>query len=179
MPNFLAKLSTIFQVLVLSTLPGFSCANTATQAPVEIRVGIFAPFSNENAFIGRNILGAMQLAEEQSAKSHVNYLFYTLDKSPETPVTAATLQKFIKAHNLNVLLTEGESSGVMAAPVAKTNNIIHFNIAKNAQIADGKNNFIAWNADYESAAILDHKAKPQFVAQYLEMHKSNPIYRPV
>lgn len=126
-----------------------------TSKSIDIQIGVYAPFSNQHAFIGRNILGAMELAREKSPANSVHYSFYTLDALPSSDKTAGTiLEKFITAHKINILLTEGSSNGRMAAPIAKRNNIIHFSMASDPKIADGVNNFLAWSPEYEQAAVL-------------------------
>lgn len=176
MTKLLSKSQVISQALLACFFfSSLAHAETQSQSVVEMHVGIYAPFSNEQAFIGRNILGAMEMARDKAQKGPINYSFYTLDKASEYPVTAATLQKFIDVHHLTVLLTEGSSSGLMAAPIASKNNIIHFNMAQNAQIADGKNNFSIWNAQYQATAVLDEKSKPDFVASYKKIFESHPV----
>lgn len=167
---------------MLSFLPKFSAlilagmfAGFAYSAPVEVHIGIYAPFSDEKAFVGRNILGAMELAQEQTPAQEITYTFYTLNKTSETPVTANTLQKFIQVHHLDVLITEGADSGILAAPVAKQKGILHFSLSNEPAIADGHNNYLAWNAAHAHAAVLTKEVQPEFIAQYLAMHQSHPV----
>lgn len=97
--------------------PGMDEAQDKTK--MTINIGIYAPFSNESAYIGRNMLGAMEIARDQLKSSEINYEFYTLDRMPNNARTAKTVQKFIEAHHINVLLTEGTESGTLVAPLAK------------------------------------------------------------
>ena len=127
----------------------------AEKQNIDIQIGIYAPFSNKQAFIGRNILGAMELARDKASINNIHYTFYTLDALTTSDKTAATiLEKFVSAHKINILLTEGSSNGRIAAPIAKRNNIIHFSMASDPTIADGINNFLAWSPEYEQAAVL-------------------------
>jgi branched-chain amino acid transport system substrate-binding protein len=98
-----------------------------------------------------------------------------LDNSPDNPVTASTLQKFIERHHIQVLLTQSKASGFMASPVATKNNIIHFSLASDPGIADGKNNYLVWNEAHQQSKVLDKSIKPDFVAQYKETYKSHPV----
>lgn len=126
------------------------------QNKTEIHIGIYAPFSNEQAFIGRNMLGTIEKARDQLKFSEINYSFYTLDQLPDNSQAANTLEKFIKAHHIKILLTKGSSDGILAAAIAKKNNIIHFSMANDLTIADGKNNFLAWSPAYDQAvAVVD------------------------
>jgi branched-chain amino acid transport system substrate-binding protein len=122
---------------------------------IDIQIGIYAPFSNKQAFIGRNILGAMELAREKFPINTIHYSFYTLDALSSSDKTAGTvLEKFVAAHKINILFTEGSTNGRIAAPIAKRNNLIHFSMASDPAIADGVNNFLAWSPEYEQAAVL-------------------------
>lgn len=128
-----------------------------------INIGIYAPFSDQQAFIGRHILGAMEMASEEHPTSKRHYSFFTLDEDNETQNPALTIDKFIKANHLKVLITQNSTNGVIAAPVAKENNIIHFSMASYSQIADGKNNFLAWSPANEQAQVLVRQLQQQGV----------------
>lgn len=171
MPQVLLKNIVIYCSFVLSLmLPGLIHAVTASNTTmdnntVDINIGIYAPFSNKQAFIGRNMLGAMEMARDQLKPSNVHYSFYTLDKLPENTNPSSTIQKFIKAHQINVLLTEGSVNGVLLASLAKQNNIIHFSMASDPAIADGTNNFLVWSPAYEQASVLVKALKQKKVQQ--------------
>jgi branched-chain amino acid transport system substrate-binding protein len=172
MPQALLKSAVAFSILVLSLMlttvlyaaTGFS--ETMDSRKVHINIGIYAPFSNRHAFIGRNMLGAMEMARDQlKSSSIVNYSFFTLDKLPDERNPTSTLQKFIKTHHINALLTEGSVHGVLLASIAKQNNIIHFSMASDPAIADGKNNFLVWSPAYEQASVLIKTLKQKKVSQ--------------
>lgn len=165
--------SSIFSSLLSGALYALSPNEIKNQTKVDINIGIYAPFSNEHAFIGRNILGTIETARDQLSSSDINYTFYTLDQLPDSPDAANTLQKFINAHHIKVLLTQGSSGGLLAAPIAKKNNIIHFSMAKDLTIADGKYNFLAWSPAYEHAVTLVNELKQKKVSQSTVM-TSNP-----
>lgn len=159
MPNVLLKTAFINCTLIVSMIwGGFAHAVVDSSSlkeskKTEINVGIYAPFSDKSAFIGRNILAAMEMAREQFKSSQINYSFYTLDVLPARKVKP-TLQKFINAHHINVLITEGTENGLLVAPMATQNNILHFSMASDPTIADGTNNFLAWSPAYEQASVL-------------------------
>lgn len=139
-----------------------------------INIGIYAPFTSESAYIGRNMLGAMELARDQLKSSEINYQFYTLDELPANQHAALTLQKFIDTHHINVLLTEGAKAGTMAAPLAKKNNLIHFCLGCTA-LADGKNNFQTHSPNHKRGEVLTKSIKPEFVAQFKQEYFSHPV----
>ncbi|WP_045096402.1 ABC transporter substrate-binding protein [Legionella fallonii] len=132
---------------------------------VEINIGIYAPFTNKRAFIGRNILGAMEMAHDKLSSSQIHYSFFTLDRLADNQDSASTLQKFVTTHHINVLVTEGSVNGGSLAAFAKKNNLIHFSMASDPAIADGKNNFLIWSPAYEQAEVLVNTLKQKKVKQ--------------
>lgn len=180
MKNFLSKIYSFFGTLGLSLMVASFCyatsgfSDSADKKPI-INVAIYAPFSNESAFIGRNMLGAMETARDQLKSSQINYEFYTLDKMPNGANATNTLQKFIDTHHINVILTEGADSGAQVAPLAKKNKLIHFCLSDDSTIADGKNNFLAQSPNHQKAAALTDTMKPEFIAQFKQEHFSQPV----
>lgn len=121
--------------------------------PIDIRVGIYAPFSGNKAFIGRSMFAAVEMASEVNSSAPVRYSIHTLDK--QTPVQSSkALKQFISAQHIDVLLTESSVTGLQAAPLAKQHKLIHFSMASDASIADGTNNFLAWTPADEQAQVL-------------------------
>lgn len=147
-------------VLILSMLWGglthavVDSSSIKKNTKTEINVGIYAPFSDKSAFIGRNILAAMEMARDQFQSPQVSYSFFTLDTLSAQGKVTATLQKFIDTHHINVLISEGTENGLVIAPLATQNNILHFSMASDTSIADGTNNFLAWSPAYEQASVL-------------------------
>lgn len=181
MKQFLSKFYTVLGAFLVSLMAVSFCdaasdmSDTTNKAKMTINVGIYAPFSNKSAFIGRNMLGAMEMARDQLNSSEINYEFYTLDKMPNNTTSAKTLQKFIDAHHINVLLTEGTDSGALVAPLAKKNNLIHVCFTDESTIADGKNNFQAQSPNHQQAAVLTESMKPEFIAQFKQEYLSHPV----
>ena len=181
MKHFLSKYYAVLGVFFISLMTADFCGagtslNDATnKLKTTINVGIYAPFSNKSAFIGRNMLGAMEIARYQLKSSSIKYEFYTLDKMSNNANAARTVQKFIDTHHINVLLTEGADSGVLVAPLAKKNNIIHFCLTGDSVVADGKNNFLAQSPNHQQAAVLTKTMKPEFIAQFKQEYFSHPV----
>jgi len=140
------------------------------QQPIEVNVGIYAPFANKQAFIGRNILAAMEMGSEQLKSARVHYSFYTLDKLSDQKQAAQVLQKFIDARHINILVTEGSDNGILAAPLAKKNGILHFSMASDPAIADGINNFLAWSPALEQARVLVDELKKRQIKRVGIIH---------
>jgi len=141
--------------LVLGLGINLGFAQTENKNSVEVHIGIYAPFSNKQAFIGINILSAMEMARDKAHNDNIHYSFYTLDVLPKNDSKSmTTLQKFIDTHKINILVTEGSKNGLMAMPLVQKNNILHFSMASDPRIADGTNNFLAWSPDYEQANVM-------------------------
>lgn len=160
--------------LLFSMAPAFAQPQIK---PIEVNIGIYAPFSNKQAFIGRNMLGAMELARDKLKNHTINYSFYTFDELPTTDKNAAnTLERFVAAHHIDVLLTEGSRNGLMAATVAQKNHLIHFSLASDPKIADGSTNFLAMAPEQEKVLFKTNELKQQleFVKEYQEAYMSYP-----
>ncbi|QMT61189.1 branched-chain amino acid ABC transporter substrate-binding protein [Legionella sp. PC997] len=181
MRHFLSKFYTVLGTFFLSLMTASFCnatsdlSNSTDKPKMTINVGIYAPFSEKSAFIGRNMLGAMEIARDQLKSSEINYEFYTLDKMTNNANAAKTLQKFIDAHHINVIMTEGTESGALVAPLAKKNKLIHFCLTESSEITDGKNNFQAQSPNHKQAAVLTKSMKPEFIAQFKQEYLSHPI----
>ncbi|PWY55392.1 branched-chain amino acid ABC transporter substrate-binding protein [Legionella qingyii] len=181
MKYFLSKFYTVLGTFFLSLITASFCnaaselGDSTNKAKMTINVGIYAPFSEKSAFIGRNMLGAMEIARDQLKSTEINYEFYTLDKMPNNANAAETLQKFIDAHHINVIMTEGTESGALVAPLAKKNKLIHFCLTDDSIIADGKNNFQAQSPNHKQSAALTKSTKPEFIAQFKQEYLSHPI----
>ena len=147
--------STCHSALLLGLGINLSFAQSESKNPTQVHVGIYAPFANKHAFIGRNILSAMEMARDKAKSDNIQYSFYTLNALPKNDAkNTQVLQQFIGAHKINILITEGSQDGLMAKPLAAKNNLLHFSMASDPQIADGKNNFLAWSPDYEQAEVM-------------------------
>lgn len=171
MTSSLSKLGVALGAFFVLTLSGTASSSTKPT----INVGIYAPFSNHSASIGRSMLGAMEMARDQIKSSEINYEFYTLDTHSDHANDPATLQKFIDAHHINILMTEGAASGALVVPLAKKNNLIHFCLTSDELMTDGKNNFVAQSPNHQHAAVLIRSMNPKFVAQFQQEYFNNPV----
>jgi branched-chain amino acid transport system substrate-binding protein len=175
MTHFLSKFCAVVGALAVLMTSSGSIAASVSQPKKTINVGIYAPFTSDSAYIGRNMLGAMEIARDQLKSSEIHYVFYTLDKLPNNVNASNTLQKFIDVHHINVLLTEGTDTGAVVAPLAKKNKLIHFCLGCDEGMADGKNNFQTKSPNHQRGAVLTHAMKPEFVAQFKEEYFSHPV----
>lgn len=176
MAKLLSKFSAILSVFTVLTFSlGTAMADTSQSAKKTVNIGIYAPFTTQSAYIGRNILGAMEIARDQLKSADINYEFYTLDASSAPQEATNTLQKFIDIHHINVLLTEGVATGTAVAPLATKNNLIHFCLGCKATLTDGKNNFHAHSPNHQRGALLKTAIKPEFVSQFKQEYLSHPV----
>jgi branched-chain amino acid transport system substrate-binding protein len=173
MDYFRSTLGVLWGILILVFSASSNASNNHLQKTINI--GIYAPFTNESAHIGRNILGAMELAREQLKSSEINYAFYTLDTHLDDKKAAGILEKFIKLRHIHVLLTEGDDSDTLAAPLARKNNLIHFCLGCTGNTADGQNNFQVYSPSYQRGAILASVINNKFISQFKKEYFSHPI----
>jgi branched-chain amino acid transport system substrate-binding protein len=173
--NFLSRLCVVLGILFLFmfSINRSSIASSENSNKKTISIGIYAPFTNNSAYIGRNILGAVELARDQLKNSEINYEFHTLDT--ELGNKERILQKFIETCHINVLLTEDAGLSAFIAPLAKKNNLIHFCLGCSKDITDGKNNFHTLSPNYRQGAILTTTMTPGFIAQFKQEYFSHPI----
>lgn len=177
MTKLLSRFSAILSVFigVMFSLGVVSAGGSSAKTVKKtINIGIYAPFSTKSAYIGRNMLAAMEIARDQIKSNEINYEFYTLDAQSNVHA-ADTVQKFIDARHINVLLTEGVTAGGVVAPLAAKNKLIHFCLGCDTVVADGKNNFQAQSPNHQRGAALANTMKPEFVAQFKQEYFSQPV----
>ncbi|MFT4058780.1 MAG: branched-chain amino acid ABC transporter substrate-binding protein [Legionella sp.] len=174
MTHFLSRFRAVLGALAAFFL---STGNimAAEQSQKTINVGIYAPFTSDSAYIGRNMLGAMEIARSQLKDPEIHYEFYTLDLVSNHANAAPTLQKFIDAHHINILLTERDTSASVVAPLAKKNKLIHFCLGCDGAIADGTHNFQTKSPNHRHGAVLTTAMRSKFVAQFKKEYFSHPV----
>lgn len=123
-----------------------------------LAIGIYAPFSEKDPSMGKDILNAMQLAQSKFKPIKFNYIFFTLNPS-NSPDEKNRLQKFILDNKISALVSENSRGGLLASELARENKIIHFSIASDPKIADGEVNFLTWSPAYEQAAVMFNELK--------------------
>ncbi|MGC1183244.1 branched-chain amino acid ABC transporter substrate-binding protein [Legionella sp.] len=173
MTKFLSKFWVILGVVMVFITADAVGASTNESTKKTINIGIYAPFTSKSAYIGRNMLGALEIARDQLQSVEISYEFYTLDKFSVSKKSRETLQKFIDVHHINVLLTESADTGSVVASLAKKNNLIHFCLGCDA-VADGKNNFQIQSPNYKRGAVLT-EMNQQFVGQFKREYFSHPV----
>ncbi|TAL59110.1 MAG: hypothetical protein EPN84_11820 [Legionella sp.] len=152
--------SSLTKILVF--VVSFFVLNLAySQAKVEINIGIYAPFANENSIVGRTLLVTLEALRDQINAQGINYTFYTLDQLPANQDAVKTIEKFVAAHQIKVLLTEGTRDGMFIAPIAKSSHFLHLNVGGDPKIEDGTNTFATlspeFTKDMQQLLSLKHK----------------------
>ncbi len=174
MRSFLLKIS-ISTCLLLAWDESYAHQmDRESKAKTIIHIGVYAPFSDEHAIVGRSILAAMELAQEETHSTDVEYSFDTLDEIADTKHAAEVLNQFIKTRQINVLFTGGASNGKVASSLVQKTNILHFNISDEKSIADGKNSFLVWSPAKKRWRVDTRKMNPEFIRQYQEIYMSYP-----
>lgn len=159
---------------IITTMNSVHALNPSQPQPEKINIGIYAPFSSDSAYIGRNMLGAMEIARAQMPSAKVRYTFYTLDSATSSKSAAEVLQKFVMAHKINILMSEGDQNAVLVANVAKKNKLLHFCLGCAPQAVDG-NSFSTQTSSLPRGTVLKEARHAQFISQYNQEYMSHPV----
>lgn len=169
--RFLQKTGIFITVLGLGSV---TVPSLATTTPVSIHMGIYAPFSSDRAYIGRNILGAMELARDDIKSANERYEFFTLDDIPNPKHAALVLEQFVKANQLQVLITDGTDDGLVVAQVAKKLDLLHINLANKSGIADGRFNFQTLKQAKHQRYADAHEMNSEFIKKFQQQYENYP-----
>lgn len=142
----------ILIIIVLIIIIGGVWYGTTRQPPEElppetketVKIGAILPLTGGSAHMGESCRQAMLLAKEQLKDTKYNYEILFEDDAMERVKTATALQKLINVDKVDVLISWSSGSGNVVSPVAEQEQIIHFGIASDPIIAEGKFNFLHW-----------------------------------
>lgn len=140
-------------ILIVLVILGFGILSKPAD-PSTIKIGIILPLSGDLAFIGEPAKkGAEMVLEDFKDTKHEYELIFEDDQfDGKKTITAA--QKLISIDKVNILVTFGSSGGNSVKPLAETNKILHFAVASDQNIADGKYNFNHWTSPKEEATKM-------------------------
>lgn len=143
----------VLKRLAFVLLASLSAWGFAASKPV-VRIGVYAPFSGPFAMVGHSMLNAMKLARFEFKNSPYLYRFYSLDQMAAGETEKKRLHAFIQKNKIAILISEGSVGGGLAKQAANDNQIIHFSLASDPAIADGKYNFLFWSPASEQATVM-------------------------
>lgn len=127
--------------------------STPQQKPV-IKIGAILPLTGDAGFLGEGIKNGITMAWEYLPKTHFNYQIVFEDDQMDPKKTAVAAQKLIHTDKVDFLISASSGTGNVITPIAEQNKVVHFGIASDAHIADGKYNFIHWTQPQEEARAL-------------------------
>ena len=140
-------------VVVILLVTGFNIFSRPIDT-TPIKIGVILPLSGDLAFIGEPAKRGAEMALEnfKDTKHKYELIFEDDQFDGKKAITAA--QKLISVDKVNVLVTFGSSGGNSVKPLAETNRILHFAVASDQNIADGKYNFNHWTSPKEEVTAM-------------------------
>ncbi len=117
----------------------------ANTKPV-IKIGIIAPLTGNLAMVGEGIKSSIILAQEDLGKRDLknNYEFVVEDDGYEARKTAMIYPKLKTIDKVDAILSTFSQTGKIIAPRAEADKILHISLSSDAEIANGKYNFLDW-----------------------------------
>ncbi|PIN75346.1 hypothetical protein COV18_04115 [Candidatus Woesearchaeota archaeon CG10_big_fil_rev_8_21_14_0_10_37_12] len=161
----------VLAILSLFVLAACNGGNPADKVATEvtkqtIKIGASIPLTGDTAFIGIANKNGMSMAlEETKAKStKYNYELIFEDDKLDPKTTTTAVNKLISIDGVQVVTSISSGTGNAAAPIASANNVVHFGIASDANIATlNKNSFIHWTSPEEEAKAWVNEAEKRGV----------------
>lgn len=145
----------LWVVIIAVVVIALVVANSGgTKETGPIKIGVILPLSGDLAMLGEPAQKAAQFAlENHLGTRHQYQLIFEDDQfNGSKAVTAAN--KLISVDKVDAIITFGSSGGNVVKPLATQNKIIHFAIASDPTIADGKYNFNHWTPPSEEARVM-------------------------
>ena len=117
----------------------------AQNKPV-VKIGIIAPLTGNVAMVGEGIKSSIVLAEEDLKTKNLKnkYEFVIEDDGYEARKTAAVYPKLKSLDKVDAILSTFSQTGKIIAPRAEADKILHISLSSDAEIANGKYNFLDW-----------------------------------
>jgi branched-chain amino acid transport system substrate-binding protein len=125
---------------------------TSFRVPTEtkpIKIGVVLPLSGDLAFIGEPARYGAEMALASFTNTKHKYELIFEDDQFDGKKSATAANKLISIDKVDTIISFGSSGGNVIKPLADTNKILHFAIASDQKIADGKYNFNHWTSPKE------------------------------
>ena len=132
---------------------------TQTNARPVIKIGAIYPMSGDGAAFGQAAKNASDMFfEEFNKKSHkFDYKVIFEDNQYVLSKQASLTQKLINADKADVLISVMSNFGAVTAPTAEQNKVIHFSVATDPAVAEGKYNLITSSNPAGEADVMYHQ----------------------
>ncbi len=118
-------------------------ANADTR-PV-VKVGVIAPLSGDAAIYGDAAKTASDMFLEEFNKKSSKFKYQVIfeDGQHKLSKQAVLAQKFINIDKVDVLVTLSSDIGSVVSPLAEQSKVMHFSVAIDLNVAEGKYNILA------------------------------------
>jgi len=129
-------------VLVVVVWGGVKLFGTKEEKIKEtIKIGVIAPLSGSVAFMGEGLRDAILMAKDDLGKTKHKYEIIFEDGQVNSKDFATAANKLINIDKVNAII-DITSAGNAVSPIAEQNQVLHFGIANDQNIAKGDYNFI-------------------------------------
>lgn len=129
----------------------------------DVKVGVIYPLTGNLSQMGDAAKVAIRIFREELAKDSNNQLKYEfiIEDSQLNPAkSSAIAKKLINVDKVNVLVTIGSNVGNAVSPIAEKNNLIHFSMSTDENVAIGEHNFVvATHPQKEAEKMLQELEK--------------------
>jgi branched-chain amino acid transport system substrate-binding protein len=123
------------------------------------KFGIVAPLTGNIAFIGEGMKEALTLAKEQLKDTKYDYQIIYEDDANDQKLAANAANKLTSIDHVDALMSLDSPSGNVISPIATKQDVIHFGIAVDPNVAKGPNNFLHWTPAKQQAKLLAEEVK--------------------
>lgn len=120
-------------------------AEVADNAKPEVKIGIIYPMSGDGAVYGEAAKAEAEMffRDFNNANPCCSYKVIFEDNQLKPSRNAAIAQKLINLDKVDVLVTCLSNFGAVVSPIAEQNKVLHFSVATDPVVAEGKYNFMA------------------------------------
>lgn len=162
---------------VLLALTGCDNKKETAQASAKpvIKIGIIAPLTGNLAMVGEGIKSSIILAEEDLKTRDLKnqYEFVVEDDGYEARKTAAIYPKLKSLDKVDAILSTFSQTGKIIAPRAEADKILHISLSSDAEIANGKYNFLDWTTPKYTAKRLFEFCKKHDIKKIVSFVPNN------
>ncbi len=145
-------------VIVLLLIGGWAIYQNQGQAtPADaqvIKIGATLPLSGNVAFLGEAAKKSVELALSELGQTKYKYEVVFEDDKFDPATGASAINKLISIDKVDAVLSFGSPVGNVVGPIAEKSGVIHFGVASDPVVADGKFNFNHWTPPYEESKLM-------------------------
>ena len=140
-------------VIIILIIVGFSeFKGNVDNGP--IKIGVILPLSGNLAFLGESAKQGAELALENYAGTKNKYELIFEDDQFDAKKTVTAATKLISIDKVDAIVSFGSSGGNAVKSLAEKYKILHFAVATDPKVADGKYTFNHWTPAKEEVRAL-------------------------